>query len=58
MVKEELLFELVSMKSKRINIRVSESYLRRLNNIKKRTGVNISEMIRRGLVLYLDKYEG
>ncbi len=57
MVKEEILFELVSMKTKRINIRVSESYIKRLNNIKKRTGVTISEMIRRGLILYLDKYE-
>jgi hypothetical protein len=57
MVKEEILFELVSMKTKRINIRVSESYIKRLNNIKKRTGVTVSEMIRRGLILYLDKYE-
>jgi hypothetical protein len=57
MVKEEILFELVSMKTRRINIRVSESYIKRLNNIKKRTGVTISEMIRRGLILYLDKYE-
>jgi len=45
MVKEEMYFELVSAKNRRINIRVSEPYHKRLNNLKTRTGVNISEMV-------------
>lgn len=57
MVKEEIYFELVSAKNKRINIRVSKPYHERLNNLKIRTGVNISEMVRRGLILYLDTHE-
>jgi len=57
MVTDDLFFELVSSKSRRINIRVSDTYLKRLNNIKRKTGINISEMVRRGLILYLDKYD-
>lgn len=57
MVKEELIYEMISMKNKRINIRVSEPYLRRLNNLKKCSGVGISEMVRRGLILYLERKE-
>ena len=57
MVKEEIYFELVSAKNRRINIRVSEPYHKRLNNLIIRTGVNISEMVRRGLILYLDTQE-
>ncbi len=57
MVRDELLYELVTMKNKRLNIRVSEPYLERLNKLKNHTGVSISEMVRRGLLLYLDRNE-
>jgi hypothetical protein len=57
MVRDELLYELVTMKNKRLNIRVSEPYLERLNKLKNHTGVSISEMVRRGLILYLDRNE-
>lgn len=57
MVKDELYYELMSKKDKRMNIRVSEDYFNRLNQVKKITGVSLSEMIRRGLNLYLDKYK-
>jgi len=57
MVNEDILLELELMKDRRINIRVSEPYLRRLYSIKTRTGISISEMVRRGLVMYLNRYE-
>lgn len=57
MVNEDILLELELMKDRRINIRVSEPYLRRLYAIKTRTGISISEMVRRGLVMYLNRYE-
>jgi predicted DNA binding CopG/RHH family protein len=57
MVKDELFMELSCEKDKRINIRVSERYLNKLNDIKKRTGINLSEMVRRSLIIYINKYD-
>ncbi len=57
MVRDELFYELINIKNKRLNIRVSESYLERLNNLKNHTGVSVSEMVRRGLLYYLDRHE-
>jgi len=57
MVKEDILLELITSKDKRINIRVSENYFKRLHNLKKRTGIGISEMVRRGLILYIEKHD-
>ena len=57
MVRQELIDELITTKDKRLNIRVSEPYLKRLNLLKAKSGVCISEMIRRGLILYLDRNE-
>ena len=50
----ELEYELENPKVQRINIRVSSNLLKELHIVKRKTGVTISEMIRRGLRDYLN----
>jgi len=57
MVSEEILLELITAKDKRLNIRISNRYHNRLHKLKQRTGVGISEMVRRGLVMYIEKHD-
>lgn len=57
MVNEDIFLEMIASKEKRLNIRVSNSFYQRMLKLKKRTGVNYSEMLRRGLTLYLDKHD-
>ena len=57
MVNDELLYELITAKDKRLNIRVSNRYHNKLHNLKRRTGIAISEMVRRGVLMYIEKHD-
>ena len=56
MVTDELKYEYSYTKDARINIRVTGEYLEKLHDLKRKTGIPISEMIRRGLNQYLEKH--
>lgn len=56
MVNQKLLNELLQAKEKRINIRVSSQFYDKMKFLKEHTGVPYSEMIRRGITLYVDKF--
>lgn len=53
-------FELIDLiddlKDKRLNIRISETLYHRLRSLKNNTGLNISDVARRGIYLYLEKH--
>ena len=57
MVNDIVLNEAISLKEKRLNIRISKSYHRKISQLKKRIGISYSEMVRRGLAIYIDKYD-
>lgn len=43
-------------KEERINVRLSSTLFDQLKKHKKRTGMKMSEMVRRGVLLYLERY--
>jgi len=42
---------------KRINITLSEVHIKKLKSMGKKTGLSVSDLIRRGIDLYWDRFE-